>query len=483
MFETNQDISLIDETLLEKNTPTETINERQARQYPNANDFLLSANLREKNELDETNELYFLYGAEHLSLKHLYFDIPVAYKDAVIRWITFFQSRGVEYFRRYLARAGRYAPLLTKILKDQGLPQDLVYLAMAESGFHAKAISRASAVGAWQFMPYTGRKFGLEIDFFKDERMDPIKATIAAGQYLGQLYKEFGSWELAAAAYNAGEGKIRKAIKRYQTKNFWELRKKSFLRPETREYVPKIMALAILSKNLESFGITDVEFYGPLDFDTIEVSPMTDLYEVSDALDVPFDELQSLNPELLRWMSPADQSSYPLRVPVGKSELWRNCCAQQEQQFKAQSFQTHTIGENTKANSLENLARTYKIGSHVLSTLNNISPHKKLAAGTKILLPFRINHSSDDSMYQDLYKKTSRRELRQIRKRKVHTAQLDRIEKRNEELKKTIYVVKKGDTLWGVSRKTGVALDAIIKSNLTLVSAREIKPGDRLILQ
>lgn len=455
---------------------------------PSTNDFLLSANLRE--DLNESvNEYYFLYGAEHLNLKQLYYDIPVAYKDSVVRWIHFFQNRGEEFFRRYLARAGKYAPVLTKILKDQGLPLDLVYLAMAESGFHTKAVSRAYAVGAWQFMPYTGKKFGLEIDFFKDERMDPIKSTIAAGKYLARLYKEFGSWELAAAAYNAGEGKVRKAIKKYQTKNFWELRKFNYFKSETKEYVPKIMALAILTKNLEEFGIKEVEFHDPLDFDTIEVSSLSDLYKIADDLEISFDELAQLNPELLRWTTPIHESSYLLRVPVGKGNEWQQCCAQKEieKYYKAKNFQLH-YGQSNRRESLEIIAKKYKLSTHLLASLNNVSIHHSLKPNESILLPFRDNHSPTDPMYLDLYRKINGRKNNRWRN-DVHLAFTSKpkrkINKSSREIAKkdNIYVVKKGDTLWGVSRKTGVAMDVIIKSNLSLVSAREIKPGDKLVLQ
>ena len=198
--------------------------------------------------------VYFLYGAEHLNLKNYYFDIPVVFNKKVQNWIEYFLVRGRDHFIRYTQRAGRYAPVLGKILEDNGLPRDLIFLAMAESGFHNNAKSWAKAVGPWQFMPFTGRKYGLEVNWYLDERRDPLKSTLAAAQYLDDLYELFGSWELATAAYNAGEGKIGRAIRRYRTRNFWQLLKGRYLRRETKNYVPKIMALAIIGKNLKSFG-------------------------------------------------------------------------------------------------------------------------------------------------------------------------------------------------------------------------------------
>ena len=193
---------------------------------------------------------FFLYGAEHLELENNYFDFPVKYNKEVKRWIHYFTGKGRGHFLRYAERAGRYAPVMAKILEDAGLPKDLIFLAMAESGFRNTARSWAAAVGPWQFMPYTGRKFGLKINWYLDERRDPIKASIAASKYLSRLYDIFGNWELAAAGYNAGEGKMMRAIKRYKTENFWEIIKGRYLKPETKNYVPKIMALAIIGKIL-----------------------------------------------------------------------------------------------------------------------------------------------------------------------------------------------------------------------------------------
>src|SRR5690606_20193905 len=135
------------------------------------------------------------YGAEHLNLENYYFDIPVVYNDEVKKWIKYFQGRGRAYFERYSARAGRYAPIMSKILDELGMPKDLIFLAMAESGFQNKAKSWARAVGPWQFMPFTGKRYGLKIDWYVDERQDPIKSTIAAAKYLAKLYADFGSWE------------------------------------------------------------------------------------------------------------------------------------------------------------------------------------------------------------------------------------------------------------------------------------------------
>ena len=205
-------------------------------------------------------------AAQELGLRNTKFDIPVTWNKQVAGWVKFFTGKGRKHFMNYTQRAGRYAPVLSKIMADNGLPRDLIYLAMAESGFQNHARSWAKAVGPWQFMPYTGRKFGLNIDWYVDERRDPLKASIAAANYLKTLHGLFGSWELAAAGYNAGEGKIGRAIRMYRTNDFWKLTKGRYLRPETKNYVPKIMALAIIGKNLDVFGFNDIQFEKALDY-------------------------------------------------------------------------------------------------------------------------------------------------------------------------------------------------------------------------
>jgi len=261
---------------------------------------------------NHTREVYFLEGAEELNLDNYYYDIPVVYNDAVKKWINYYLNRGRNYFETYSAQGGRYAPLLGKILEDNGLPRDLIYVAMAESGFHTKARSYARAVGLWQFIPSTGRIYGLKIDWYIDERRDPIKSTIAASQYLKKLYQDYGDWELAAAAYNAGEGKVNRAMARYKSDNFWDLRKKRYLRSETKNYVPKIMALAILGKNLKAFGFDGIEFNGPVDYTEIEVPGNTDLVILAQEMNIDVEEIYSLNPELRRSRAGSNLRSCPV---------------------------------------------------------------------------------------------------------------------------------------------------------------------------
>ena len=208
-------------------------------------------------------------------LKNNKFDYPIVINSAVEQWIDYFTGKGRPHFEKYLARSRYFIPTISKLLRANGMPQDLVYLAMIESGFNNVARSHASAVGPWQFIKATGRRYGLAVNYWLDERRDTRKSTMAAIGYLKELYQEFGSWEIAAASYNAGENKLRHAIARFHTKDFWEISRHKFLKSETRHYVPKIMAAAILSKNPELFGFED-PFSGmsnPMISDSGEMTP------------------------------------------------------------------------------------------------------------------------------------------------------------------------------------------------------------------
>lgn len=425
---------------------------------------------------------YFLYGAEHLKLENNYFDIPVVYNAAVKKWINYFTGRGRGFFQRYSARAGRYAPILSKVLKDNGLPQDLIFLAMAESGFQTKAKSWAKAVGPWQFMPYTGRRYGLQVNWYVDERRDPIKSSIAASKYLRKLYNQFGSWELACASYNAGEGKMGRAIRRYRTKNFWRIRQGRYLKPETKNYVPKIMALAIIGKNLKSFGFEEIEWHEPLDFQEISVPGGADLFEIAKDLNVEFDDLHYLNPEIQRWFTPPTEKSYTLRVPIGKQEVWDDCCSQKNYVASGEVFQKYRVrGSKTR---LDDVARKFKIkDKSVLTWLNDEykSHRSRIKRGSYVTLPFRIGQSKKDNMYADLYDKP-RKSV--VRKRKYRN-RIRVAKKRGTKITnpQKYYTVKRGDSLWSVSRKTGTSLDTLIVSNLNIIKKRQIRAGDVLVVK
>jgi membrane-bound lytic murein transglycosylase D len=211
---------------------------------------------------------------------------------------------------------------MRNLLRENGLPEDLVYMALIESGFNPYAYSRRKASGPWQFIYLTGKKYGLKLNYWIDERRDPEKSTIAAAKYLKDLYDLFECWYLAAAGYNAGEGKIMNAIKRYRTEDFWELTKYRYLKKETKDYVPQMIAAALIAKEPEIYGFTDIEYQDPLRYEKVNVPEVTDLRLIAKACEISLGELKDLNPELLRWCTPPNYSDYEIKIPFGKKELF-----------------------------------------------------------------------------------------------------------------------------------------------------------------
>jgi membrane-bound lytic murein transglycosylase D len=421
---------------------------------------------------------YYLEGAEELNLENNYFDIPVTYNDQVKKWMSYFLNRGRPFFERYTERAGRYAPILGAILEEHGLPRDLIFLAMAESGFNNVAKSWAAAVGPWQFMPYTGKMYGLEQDWYRDERRDPIKATVAAARYLTKLYDDFGQWEVAAAAYNAGEGKLGRAIKKYKSEDFWHLTKGKYLKDETKNYVPKIMALAIIGKNLKSFGFDDVEFHEPLDFDEVTVGAGTDLVKLSEQMGVEFEEIQRLNPEVLRWFTPPNIAEYRLRLPPNSAEKFADCCANGG--LLAVDFQQYVVPK--RGMSLEQVSKKFKIRkNYVLAGLNNISEKTKFNEGDIIKLPFRLGETvaPTNNLYADLFEKPRKEVLR--KNSRAYKAR--RYASRKKPFR--YYTVKKGESLFTVAQKHGISVKRLIASNAEVINrkSKKVNAGVKLVIR
>ncbi|MFO1464080.1 MAG: LysM peptidoglycan-binding domain-containing protein [bacterium] len=244
------------------------------------------------------------------------FDIPMTYNDRVQKWIDYFTGSGRRHYERYLSRSGRFIPYMQAVLKKYGMPKDIVYLSMIESGFNTRANSWASAVGPWQFIKSTGALYGLNVDYYVDERRDIEKSTHAAAQHLKDLYDEFGDWYLAFAAYNAGAGKIRNAISR-DGSNFWDMADGSYLRQETKDYVPKILAAAMIGHNPEKYGFRGVEYQVPIDYEKVKMSSPTDLEVAAECAGVDPDLVRLLNPELLQDMTPPHIPGYVLKIPRG----------------------------------------------------------------------------------------------------------------------------------------------------------------------
>jgi membrane-bound lytic murein transglycosylase D len=311
------------------------------------------------------------------------YDFPVTVNRQVQYYLDFFTGKQRDTFAVWLSRSGRYLPMIQEHLREAGLPEDLVYLAMIESGFSERAYSRARAVGVWQFIKGTGRNYGLEINNYVDERRDPIKSTKAAVSYLSDLYQEFDSWYLAVAAYNAGEGKIRRAVKKYNTTDFWEIAQGRYLKLETKRYVPKLIAAIIIAKEPEKYGF-DIKYEAPLAFETVEVPRWTALKAVALACDMEPDDLKKYNNELRKEFTPPDRNSYPFKVPLGKKdEAEKNL--PRIQAVVSTGFKTHTVryGE-----TLDGICRKYGLTKTLVLKSNTLGS-SGLKVGQRLRIPYQ----------------------------------------------------------------------------------------------
>jgi membrane-bound lytic murein transglycosylase D len=251
----------------------------------------------------------------------LIFDLPVTYNRNVSAWIAYYQTKGQKSFREFLERSTRYMPFIQKELQAAGLPLDLAYMVMIESGFSSNAVSQAEAVGPWQFIESTGNRYGLKKNWWLDERRDFKKSTIAAARYIQDLYREFGSWYLVAASYNMGENGLRRQITKYGTKDYWQLIKFNALPAETQEYVPKILAAMLIAKAPNLYGFRDLEKLDVLSYDLVNVPGGTDLDKLADHIGVTRKSLRDLNAEILVGFIPKQVERHQIRVPLGSSKM------------------------------------------------------------------------------------------------------------------------------------------------------------------
>lgn len=245
------------------------------------------------------------------------FDIPITYNSKVKWWINYFQTSGKKWFHTWLERSHAYLPLMMSTLKSRGLPQDLAYVAMIESGFSPHAVSTADAVGYWQFIETTANRYGLKTNWWLDERRDANKSTHAAARYLGDLYKQFGSWYLTASAYNMGEGRMKRLIAKHSTHNYWILSSKSDFPNETTQYIPKLLAAMLIAKAPQLYGFRGVKPHPAARYDFFHVPGGTDLHNLARYAGVPVEQILKLNPELIKGFVPSTVPHHKIKIPKG----------------------------------------------------------------------------------------------------------------------------------------------------------------------
>lgn len=291
--------------------------------------------------------------------------LPLVVNDTVLSYINFFNSRGHRTIEAGLERAGRYRDMISKVLAEEGLPQELIHLAQAESGFLPRAVSRASAEGLWQFVKFRGNEYGLKQTPYSDERLDPEKATRAAARHLHDLYNEFGDWYLAIAAYNCGPGTVEKAVERSGYADFWELRARHLLPIETTNYVPIILAMTIMAKNAPAYGLDQVTPDPAIEYDTIVTTSPTNLALIGDLSETPVSELVQLNPALLRSIAPGN---FEIRVPKGMATQVNAGLELVPAELRAAS-RMHRV---EAGESLASIARLYSTNASQIATANNL---------------------------------------------------------------------------------------------------------------
>lgn len=402
------------------------------------------------------------------------FDIPIVRNAKVEQWVGYFQGRGRKWFQIYMERSGKYVPFMRKILREHDLPEDLVYLAMIESGFSDRAYSRARAVGPWQFMKATGRLYGLDVNFWVDERRDPERSTIAAARHLKDLYDQFQSWKLAAAAYNAGAGKVQRAIKRYRTEDFWELARGRYLRPETRHYVPKIIAAALVAKEPEKYGFTDIQYQDPLVYDKVVVERPVNLIQLAEKTELDLEDLMALNPELNHPITPPNVSNYELRIPKGKSSAFELALNELRGTEEVQ-YAAHRV---RKGDNLQRIANLYSTSIASIRKVNRLDGDTRVRQGQNLIIPVPLD---------DKLRHVSRRaglDEPKLKKREKQVNSLSR--PREPKFAQTkIHIVRKGETLSMIAQKYRVSptrLHAKNRSKIHTQTAGLLRPGMRLVI-
>src|SRR6266446_314765 len=338
--------------------------------------------------IDETNEITppvdpNVKAQAEAEVKATRSELPLMLTDPVAAYINYFSTtRGHDILQRALERGGRYREMIESTLREEGVPQELIYLAQAESGFHPLALSRVGARGMWQFMSSRARGYGLQHNLWVDERQDPEKATRAAAHHLKDLYNQFGDWYLAMAAYNSGPGTVQSAVRRTGYADFWELYRRNVLPKETRNYVPIIVAVTIMTKNPSQYGLDKVVTDKPVPYDKVKIDYSVDLRLVAGCVDASPETLQDLNPSLLRLTTPKDRE-FELRLPAGSKDKYTTAIAAVPRDMRVW-WRYHNVGPD---DTLESISRVYRTPAKAIAQANGFDGDDKLQSASKIIIP------------------------------------------------------------------------------------------------
>lgn len=456
--------------------------------------------------------------------------IPLVINRKVELALQYFQTKGRKVFTIWLTRLGKYENLIRKTLREEELPQELLYLSMIESGYNPKAYSYARAAGLWQFIYATGSHYGLRKDWWFDERMDPTLSTRAAARHLNDLYDRFGDWYLAMAGYNYSPGKLQRHINRYNTRDFWKLKR---IPRQTRNYIPTFIAASLIAKDPNKYGFF-VEKAKPVEYDTVRISDCVDLDVIAKCVNSTFDEIKTLNPAVLRWCTPPNIKDFTVNLPKGTKDLFKEEYEKIPDNQKI-TYKRHKI---RSGETLSEIAGRYATSISVLKKTNKLRS-SRIRAGKYLIIPVAQNEKYYKTFKPVVYKsgrKKSRSkkpiknvkghkkityivksgdtlgdiaELYNTRASKIrywngiaygrhiypkqklaiwipdnnHVPQVVQSEKKSEQIasNESYHIVKRGDTLWDIAQKYNTSIRELKKINN--MRSNRIRPGDRIIIK